>query len=212
MHSPVTGPSTWRWVAAELARRGHRAGVPAVPAVGHWREFADSVAAQAEPGDGAVLVGHSGAGPLLAQIAARIGASSLIFVDADVPPDTGEAELMPADILTQLRTIAVDGLLPPWSAWFGPEVMRELVPDAARRAIVTAELPRLPLCYFEARVPAPIGWTAAHGGYVLLSDAYAAAAGVAAARGWPVVRQLGGHLDLVTRPDVVADAIVSVLG
>src|ERR1700739_3019675 len=31
VHSPATGPSTWRWVADELTARGHRVSVPAVP-------------------------------------------------------------------------------------------------------------------------------------------------------------------------------------
>jgi hypothetical protein len=213
VHSPVTGPSTWRWVAADLIARGYRVSVPAVSAVSSWAEFADAVAAQVEHGDHAVLVGHSGAGPLLPQIAARIGAGPLVFVDADIPPDTGEASLMPADLLAALRAMAVDGLLPPWSEWFGPEAMGELVPDAKLRALITAELPRLPLSYFEARVPVPAGWAAADGGYVLLSgDAYGDQAVSAAARGWPVIRLPGGHLDIVTRPEQVSAAIAEIAG
>jgi hypothetical protein len=211
VHSPVTGPSTWRWVAAELTARGHGVSVPAVPAVRRWQEFADSVARQVEHGEHAVLVGHSGAGPLLPQIAARIGGGPLIFVDADIPPDTGEASLMPAEILAELRAMAVDGMLPPWSEWFGPTAMQELVPDAGRRAVIEAELPRLPLSYFEARVPVPTSWVAAGGGYVLLSDeAYGDQAAASAARGWPVIRLPGRHLDIVTRPEPIAAAIAEV--
>jgi hypothetical protein len=79
-----------------------------------------------------VFVGHSGAGPLLPQIAARIAGGPLIFVDADIPPVHGAAELMPADILGHLRSIAVDEMLPPWSEWLGPAVMHELLPDVER--------------------------------------------------------------------------------
>ena len=211
VHSPVTGPSTWRWVAAELTARGHQVFVPAVSAVSSWLEFADAVADQVGPPERAVLVGHSGAGPLLPQISARVGAGTLIFVDADIPPDVDEADLMPAEILTGLRAMAVDGLLPPWSEWFGPEVMGELVPDAERRAVVASELPRLPLSYYEARVPAPAGWNAAAGGYILLSaEAYGGQAEAAAARGWPVVELRGGHLDIVTRPEPIAAAIAEI--
>jgi hypothetical protein len=186
--------------------------VPGIGAVSRWHEFADAVAAQVEGGSDTVLVAHSGAGPLLAHVAARIGAQRLVFVDADIPPDGGEAELVPAEILTQLRALAVGGFLPLWSEWFGSGVMAELVPDAERRAVITAELPRLPLSYFEERVPVPVGWSRADGGYVLLSGAYAAAADAAAVRGWPVLRRLGGHLDIVTKPQLVADAIVAVSG
>ncbi|MGH3300758.1 MAG: hypothetical protein ACRDOK_03565 [Streptosporangiaceae bacterium] len=155
-----------------------------------------------------LAVGHSGAGPVLPQIAARIGAGPLIFVAADVSPDTGDAELMPAEILAGLRTLTVDGVLPRWPEWFGPGVMRELIPDPERRALITADLPRLPLGYFETRVPGPADWAAAGGGYMLLSDeAYGGQAAAAGARGWPVIRLPGDHLDMVTRPEAIAAAI-----
>jgi len=207
VHSPVTGPATWRWVAAELAARGHEVSVPAVAAVRHWQEFAGAVAAQVDA-EGAVLVGHSGAGLLLPQIAARVPAAGLVFVDSDVPPEEDHAELMPAVYLEPLRGLAVEGMLPRWSDWFGPDAMRELLPDDAKRAIVSAELPRLPLSYFETRVPVPPGWMQLRCGYVLLSEAYEKSAAAAAARGWPVERRMGAHLDLVTRPEEVASAIL----
>ena len=215
VHSPVTGPSTWKWVAAELSTNGHQVTVPVVrQPIRSWQMFVNAVAAQVGHAHDAVLVGHSGAGPLLPQIAARIGTGwPLVFVDADIPPETGETALMPAEILAELRGMALDGMLPPWSVWFGPDVMRKLVPDDARRAIVTAELPRLPLAYFEASVPVPAGWAAAGCGYVLLSEeAYGGQATAAAARGWPVVRLPGAHLDTVTRPAEIAYAIVAVAG
>ncbi len=211
VHSPVTGPSTWRWVAAELAARGHRVSVPAVPAARTWQEFVDSVASQVAAGEQAVLVGHSGAGPLLPQIGARVGGGSLIFVDADIPPDAGEASLMPGEILGELRAMAVGGLLPPWSEWFGPQVMDDLVPNPERRQVVSAELPRLPVSYFEARVQIPAGWAGTRCGYVLLSDeAYGDQAAAAAARGWPMVRLPGGHLDIVTRAEPIAATIAGI--
>jgi hypothetical protein len=213
VHSPVTGPSTWQWVARELRAHRHQVTVPAAQQpYGSWTAFVDAVAARA-PGPAAV-VGHSGAGPVLPQIAARIGATGpLVFVDADIPPETGEASLIPAEIMEELRARAIDGVLPPWSDWFGPDAMRQLVPDDAQRAIITAELPRLPLSYFEARVPVPAGWSAARCGYVLLSEeAYGTQATAAAARGWPVVRLPGAHLDIVTRPHEVAAALVRVAG
>jgi hypothetical protein len=211
VHSPVTGPSTWRWAAAELAARGHRVSVPAVGAVSHWQQFVDAVAAQSGDASEVVVVGHSGAGPLLPQIAAAIDARQLVFVDADIPPHHGEARLMPAEILAGLRKIAVDGMLPPWSEWFGPAVMAELVPDRKRRAVITAELPRLPVSCFEESVPVPPGWAGTGAGYVLLSEeAYGSQAVAAEARGWPVIRLPGGHLDIVTRPATVAAAIEEV--
>jgi hypothetical protein len=213
VHSPLVGPSTWRWVAQQLEAAGHRVRVPAVPATvaaRGWAAFADSVARQATGGD--VLVGHSGAGPLLPQIAERAvrRPTGLVFVDAAVPPGAGAAQLMPDGMLAELRTLATDGVLPKWSDWFGPGVMRELVPDDDKRAVIAAELPMLPLAYFQDPVPMPNGWARVRCGYVLLSEAYAADADEAQARGWPVARQMGAHLDIVTRPKEIADAIESV--
>jgi hypothetical protein len=215
VHSPVTGPSTWRWVAEELAARGHRVSVPAVPpaatALG-WSAFVGAVGALSAGMDSPVLVGHSGAGPLLPRIATRMRARALVFVDADIPPEAGETTLVPDEFLEFLQGLASGGVLPPWSEWFGPDSMRELIPDDHKREIVSAELHAVPLSYFQARVPAPAGWTSTRCGYVLLSEAYAEQAAKAAASGWPVARLPGGHLDIVTQPAAIADAILSVSG
>jgi hypothetical protein len=215
VHSPVTGPSTWRWVADELVARGHQVTVPSVPpaatALG-WSAFVGAVGALAGGLDRPVLVGHSGAGPLLPRIATRLRARALVFVDAGVPPEAGETSPVPAEFLEFLQGLANDGVLPPWSEWFGPDSMREQIPDDRKREIVSAELPALPLSYFQARVPVPADWTSTRCGYVLLSDAYADQASKAAASGWPVIRLPGAHLDIVTRPAAIADAILSIAG
>ena len=67
-----------------------------------------------------------------------------------------------------------------------------------------AEFPRLPLSYFQVRVPVPEGWASAACTYVLLSEGYRREGEEAAARGWPVIELLGSHLDLVTRPGGLA--------
>lgn len=162
--------------------------------------------------DPPVLVGHSGAGPLLPVIASRMAPPPrrLVFVDAGVPPDHGDARLVPAEHLGSLRALAADGLLPRWSDWFEAQVMETLVPDTERRAAVEADLPKLPLGFFETSVPMPEEWSRFEGAYILLSELYRADATVAASRGWPVVEILGGHLDLVTRPSKLTDALISV--
>lgn len=88
--------------------------------------------------------------------------------------------------------------------------MEALVPDPGRRAAILADLPELPLSYFAGRVPLPSDWSSADGAYILLSDPYRSDAVEAASRGWPVIELPGAHLDIVSRPAEIADAIVDV--
>jgi hypothetical protein len=204
-------------VGEELRRRGHRVLIPSLVssvASGRWQDVVDAVVRDAMIEDDGVLVGHSGAGPLLPVISNRMAPSParLIFVDAGVPPATGEARLIPDQLLDSLRTLARGGKLPRWSEWFGPEAMETLIPDADRRAVVLAELPRLPLSYFEGRVQLPSDWSSIDGAYILLSETYRPEAAEAAARGWPVIERRGGHLDIVTRPSELAEAVLELLG
>lgn len=85
--------------------------------------------------------------------------------------------------------------------------MEALIPALDRRDAVVAEFPRLPLSYFQSHVPVPEGWTTVSCTYVLLSDAYRHEAEEAAARGWVVIELPGSHLDFVTRPVTVAEAL-----
>jgi pimeloyl-ACP methyl ester carboxylesterase len=195
VHSPLVGPSTWLPVARELERRGRRAVVPSLlgPAAGapqgHWRQCVeavrDAVRRLSEP---IVLLGHSGGGLLLPAIADAVAppVSGLIFVDSRVPARTGETPLARPSFLDHLRTLAVDGLLPPWSTWWSEDSMRELVPDEALRSALTREMPSLPLAYLEQRIPSPDGWDRMPCAYLLLSDAYREASADASERGWRV--------------------------
>ena len=88
--------------------------------------------------------------------------------------------------------------------------MDALVPEPARRAAVLAELPEIPLSYFSGRVPMPSQWAGADGAYILLSDPYRSDAAEASSRGWPVIELPGTHLDIVTRPTEIADALLEV--
>ena len=213
IHSPLVGPSTWRWVAETLAARGHRVTVPSAVASLGWEAFANSVAAQIGQERHAVLVGHSGAGPLLPQLRVRADHEPdvLVFVDAGVPPETGDAALMPSEFRPQLQAMARGGLLPKWSTWFGPGAIEKLIPNEERCAAVCNELPQLPLAYFDDRVPVPQGWAAARCGYIQLSEPYAAEAAGARRRGWPIYELPGNHLDIVTRPVAITDAITSIV-
>lgn len=210
VHSPVVGPATWRGVAAVLRRDGHDAAVPDLRDAAVTGDPAAVVAAAAaalttgeEP---VVVAGHSGAGfflPLVAA-AATAGVGRTIFVDAGIPPCHGSSTPS-ADFVDRLRELAVGGVLPRWSDWWGDDdAMAALVADADRRAQVEAELPRIPLALYESPVAMPAGWCDGPGAYLLLSDAYRDDAVRASALGWPVVERPGNHLDVVNRPGDVA--------
>jgi len=135
--------------------------------------------------------------------------SQLIFVDSGVPASSGETPQAPAPFLAHLRTLAVNGKLPPWSTWWGEEAMRELVPDPAARAALERGLPSLPLSYFEQSVPSPAGWDRVPCAYLLLSDAYRDAASDAHGRGWRVEEITGAqHLHLVMAPATLTDVLI----
>jgi pimeloyl-ACP methyl ester carboxylesterase len=218
IHSPLVGPTTWLPVARELERRGRDAVRPSLLGLTEaegpqWRHIPEAVrdatAGIAKP---VVLVGHSGAGLLLPVIADALSTEvvALIFVDSALPPVSGSMGLGPPEFMDQLRALAVDGVLPPWSSWFGEDAMRELIPDDPLRASLEDEMPRLPLSYFEASVPLPDDWDARPCAYLLLTgDAYGESAADARSRGWTVAEISGvQHLAVATEPIDVTDALL----
>ncbi len=93
VHSPLVGPGTWALVAEELRCQGHEAIVPsllgvAAAAAPQWRHCVDAVRAATERfANPIVLVGQSGAGPLLPRMADATGnVAAFIFIDAMLPP------------------------------------------------------------------------------------------------------------------------------
>jgi hypothetical protein len=218
VHSPLVGPTTWSHVASELQRRGRDALVPSLLGVAcaeapQWRRVPDAVrAATATTPGPIVLVGHSGAGLLLPTISDALTAdiAALVFVDSFLPPSSGSLRLAPPEFINQLRALASDGVLPPWSKWFGEEAMLELVPDDELRRALENEMPRLPLSYFDATVPLPDGWTARPCAYLLLTgETYGESAAEARGRGWAVAEIPGvHHLAMVTDPLAVTDALL----
>jgi pimeloyl-ACP methyl ester carboxylesterase len=219
VHSPLVGPTSWMPVAQELERRGRATVVPSLLGVAEapepqWRHVPDAVRiATSQLEQRIVLVGHSGAGVLLPVIADSLAVevAALVFVDSFLPPPAGGLPLGPPALMDQLRAMATGGVLAPWSRWFGTDAMRELVPDERLRADLEAEMPRLPLSYFEATVPLPDKWLSRRPcGYLLLSATpYGQSAAEARAYGWPVIEIHGAeHLAIATKPVPVAEALL----
>jgi hypothetical protein len=218
VHSPLVGPTSWSPVAEELEQRGRAVVVPSLLAVAQapapqWRHVPEAVRlATSHLRERVVLAGHSGAGLLLPVIAdaLTVEVTGLIFVDSHLPPPTRDLVLGPPEYMERLRALATDGLLPPWSRWFGADAMRELVPDERLRGILEREMPHLPLSYFDATVPLPEAWNRRPCGYLLLAaDPYGPNAAEAEALGWPV-REIAGvrHLAVATDPIPVAEALL----
>ena len=162
-----------------------------------------------------ILVGHSGAGPLLAQVAfARRAAGrpvhGYVFVDAGLPRPASarcRLELMAiedAGFAEQLRNHLDDGGCFP--SWTSDDLADEIRDDDARDALVQGLRPR-GLTYFTEELPLAEDWPDAPVGYLQLSDAYAQPAATARHRGWNTLHLDLGHFAALTRPDVVAGAI-----
>jgi pimeloyl-ACP methyl ester carboxylesterase len=218
IHSPLVGPTTWSPVADELERRGHEAMVPSLLGVAdaaapQWRHVPEAVrAATTHKPNPIVLIGHSGGGLLLPTIAdnVTVNVAGLVFVDSFLPPPGGGLPLAPPGFMDQLRALATDGVLPRWSSWFGEDAMRELVPNERLRADLEAEMPCLPLSYFEASVPLPDDWDACPCAYLLFTaESYGQSAAEARRHGWPVAEIPGvRHLAMATEPIAVTDALL----
>ena len=161
------------------------------------------------PDDQVVVVGHSGAGVLLPSIAMGLATPrrAIVFVDAGLPPYEGATSVGGA-FLTPLRRMAVGGVVPRWSTWWGAGAMAALVADEHRRAEIEAQLEPTPLAFFEAPVDVPAGWYDLPLAYVRFGATYRREADIAASWGWPVVEHPGTHLAIVNEPEAVARIVV----
>ena len=218
VHSPLVGSATWELVAADLAGRGREVGVPdltgTVTAGPPYCSRQAEVIARSASGQPAILVGHSGAGPLLAAAGAILGqVRGYVFVDAGLPtPGRSWMETAPSELAAQLREMADDqGWLPPWPQWWGDETMAELIPDPAARRHFAAGCPRLPLAMFEEVHP-PVPWPDAPAAYLQLSEAYEDQAAAARELGWPVAERASHHLAPLMDSALVAESLGELLG
>ena len=137
-----------------------------------------------------VLVGHSAAGRLIPLVAERVEAAACVFVDAQLPgfPEPGGTD--DDWFLAHVRSIANDGVLPPWSEWWGKAALEGLVPDPDRRAALESALPCVPLASVEEVPPTPTTWRGP-AAYLQLSAVYESEAADATRRGWPVTSTAG---------------------
>lgn len=77
-----------------------------------------------------------------------------------------------------------------------------------RRAAIEAELPIVPLPFYETSIAMPSGWCDTPCAYVLLSSGYRHDAVTASVRRWPVVERLGRHLDMENDERSIASILI----
>jgi hypothetical protein len=224
LHSPLVGVESWGVLPAAL-RRGGVASVAVAVAADDRAPFAERYVDGAVAGvlgaaslvDPTVLVGHSGAGPLLGAVGAGLRAAGrpvggYLFCDAGLPR-AGATRLdllaledpeMAAAFQAELER---GGRFPPWS----DADLEPLVPDPAARAALVGSLRPRGLEFFTEPLPGAAGWPDAPCGYLRLSAVYDRWAEEAAATGWPAAGLDAGHFHPLVDPDAVAAALLGLL-
>jgi hypothetical protein len=163
--------------------------------------------------DGIVLVGHSGAGPLLPLIGARLGrVRSYLFVDATLPTQgrcradsIRAAERASPEFATALKR----GEVP--NPWRNPATWAHVgINDDARARELAADSPPIPIAMNEERVSLPGSWPDAPVAYLAFvpSPFYAPVVEEARARGWAVSKIEGAHFHMLIDAVAVARAII----
>ncbi|OJF15368.1 hypothetical protein BG844_04865 [Couchioplanes caeruleus subsp. caeruleus] len=209
--SVYLGPAAWQPVAAAMRRLGLTAVVPTppVPAVADPAVVLATLRDQLPERDDLVLVPHSNAGLYVPGLVTDPRVRNVVFVDAVLPPPTGDLPTAPAPMQDLLRDrVDADGRLPPWTDWWPEDDVAGLFPDAATRRRVAAEQQRVPFGYLSARVDLPAGWDHVPAAYLAFGDGYAAELADARGRGWPVHAMTGGHLHMVCDPEAVTAEIL----
>jgi hypothetical protein len=207
--SPLTGAAVWEPVAVLLRERGRTVTVarldrPVRTPADVLAGFRAHLAGDEDP----VLVAHSNAGVYVAALAATRSVSGIVLVDAGLPSTDAGTPTAPPAFREHLGRLPRDGdLLPPWTDWWPGEDVARLFPDQRTRTRVEAQQPRLPLGYFDDRVPSPPGWERVPAAYLGFGATYAEEQAEARRRGWPVVTVPGEHLHLLVDPVRVADEL-----
>lgn len=220
--SPLLGPYSWSLVLDELGERGWETlvSVDLHDPLGRqpcWRRTVGGVEAtlrDVPDQRSVVLIGHSGAGPLLPAIGAIVPQpiAAYLFVDARLPSGgTSRLEAIATEDPTSAaeRRAALDAgeRFPAWT----DDDLGQLVPDADRRQALLDELRPRGRDYWTEELPDVRGWPDAPCGYLAFSPPYRSAADRARHAGWPVRLLPAGHFHQLVDPAAVADALVDLL-
>jgi hypothetical protein len=219
LHSPLLSGSCWGRTSELLRDHGIDTLVVDVQddevppfATRYIKAAADSIKAGYHDRP-VILVGHSGAGPLLpavgAELAGAVTVAALIYCDANLArPAANRLDLMEAQRVgfDDFREELANGRqYPDWTDEELAEV--ELVPDPGHRELLLGSVKRRREAFFLEPLPyAPVDATVAQG-YLRLCAGYERAASEAQERGWPVMRLSEGHFHALVDPTATAAAI-----
>jgi hypothetical protein len=217
IHSPLVGISTWAKLVPELRGRGIDVLVPALTDDGappYWQQHAESVAQALKdvPDDQPlILVGHSGAGPILPAIrqALRQPVAAYVFLDAGVPKHHATRlqmlrEELPDAAAQLLPHLEQGGTYPNWT----DEILQPLIPDDEVRWAVLDKLHPRPLDFFTEAIPVFEGFPDAPCFYLQLSAGYDYSVQEAVKRGWRVAKIDAGHFHMLVDAKGVADRMI----
>lgn len=213
IHSPLGAPFTWEPVGEALTEMGARCSIPTLRLEPdddgrYWPGHVAAIERAAHDFESSVvLAAHSGAGPLLAEAADRLGdeVAGLAFIDATLP-HPGMSRLKAfgdEDEAAAFRERAIDGVVPP----FPDDLLTKLIADEqARAAYIESQRP-MPLAIYEEALPLT-ELPALRTGYLQFSPAYSRAAAEARSRGWRYRHIPGSHFLLLDRPREVAETLL----
>ncbi|MEZ4518000.1 MAG: hypothetical protein R3C44_14665 [Chloroflexota bacterium] len=225
IHSPLTGPEVWQPVADHLHNKGYAVIVPDLADSADdprpfWQQHVESAVAavhqQLRDPSRLVLAGHSGAGPILPALGARLPhpPAGYLFVDAGLPgTEPGsrldyirlEGDAPWADEFEQF--LREGGRYPNWSE----DDLRDELPEDQGRLVAGTLRPRGLTFFSEPLEPAPT-LPDLPGGYLQWSPAYVSSADRADGMGWPVLRRPTGHFQMLIDPESVAEDILTLTG
>jgi hypothetical protein len=219
---PLVGSSSWEPTARQLRDGGQRVHVPDVlTACGTpppWSRWTSHLISLIPRENELILVGHSSASALVADLASRLATRALIIVDGDVPLAIGAAPPVRPALRDFIAGLAgPDGMLPPWSQWFRDDPSRAslvgidiLARDPVALLEFERELPQMNISWFDDTIDLA-GWDHVPSGYLQTSAIYDHAAAEALRRGWPLQRLHGTHLHPTLQPFETAAAILAIL-
>jgi hypothetical protein len=219
IHSPLVGPYTWEAVAREMKQRGLNVITPALfdqsdTGLPTWKQHAECVAQSLAPiprTHSLVLVGHSGAGPILPVIRHALDhpVSAYVFIDAGLPSNKWtRLDLMKSEDPEWAREFEQALLHGQRYPTWGEADLREVIPDENARRKLAVEINPRALPFFTETIPVFDGWPDAPCAYIKFSAPYERVAQRAHQAGWLVREVSADHFHMLVNPAAVTDMIV----